>query len=155
MWLVSIQRSIGKAFAGIKKLTAQHKMHLYCIETSRVVTVGSHLVATWAREQHVTQSACLRNWDLLVCLEEGQGKGEQSGFLALSSRCGQEETTGGAWAELVLRCTGPRAVATVWTPPYLPPTHTWMTSLAAWPGPGSSSSSSLSLPVALGLRQLL
>lgn len=46
LWLVSIQWSMGEAFAGIKKLTAQHKMHLYCIEMSHVVMVGSHLVAT-------------------------------------------------------------------------------------------------------------
>lgn len=49
LWLVSIQWSMGKAFAGTKKLTAQHKMHLYGIETFCVVMVGSrgHVGSSW------------------------------------------------------------------------------------------------------------
>lgn len=46
LFLVSIPWSMGKAFAGIKKLTAEHKIQLSCIETSHVVMVGSDLVAT-------------------------------------------------------------------------------------------------------------
>lgn len=94
-----------------ENLAVQHKMRFYWVETSRIETVGSHRVAARAREQPVSQPACLHNWDLMVCSEEGQGGGEQPGSPALSRRCGQEETTGGAWAELVLRCMVPRAEA--------------------------------------------
>lgn len=111
VWVASTHWSLAKAFAGIKNLTLQHKMSFYCIETSHIETVGSHLVATRACEHPMSQPACLHNWDLIVCLEEGQGGGEQPGSLALSRRCGQEEATGGAWAELMLRCMGPRAEA--------------------------------------------
>lgn len=112
VWVASTHRSPGKTFFfPWENLTVQHKMRFYWVETSRIETVGSHRVAARAREQPVSQPACLHNWDLMVCSEEGQGSGEQPGSPALSRRCGQEETTGGAWAELVLRCMVPRAEA--------------------------------------------
>lgn len=76
VWVASTHWSLGKAFAGIRKLSVQHKMCFYCIETSRIETVGSHPVATWPCEQPMSQPACLHNWDLIVCSEEGQGGGE-------------------------------------------------------------------------------
>lgn len=142
LWLVSIQWSMEKAFAGIKNLTAEHKIHLYCIETSPCCNGGlwscSHVSSLW-----VNLHACIIG-SFLFAWRKGKAR-VSSQFLALSCRCGQEVTTGGAWAELVLRCMGPRAEATVWTPPCISPAHTWMTSLAAWPGPGSSSCLSLGL----------
>lgn len=111
VWVASTHWSLGKAFAGIKNLTGQHKMRFYCVETSHIETVGLHLVASRAREPPLSQATCLRNWNLIVFSEEGQGGGKQPGSPSLPRRCGQEETTGGAWAELVLRCMGPRAEA--------------------------------------------
>lgn len=110
VWVVSTLQSPGKAFAGIQNLTVPHKMCFYC--------TGSSLIEQWlsscshlAHEQPISQRACLHNWDLLVCWKEGQGSGELPGSTALLLRCGQEETTGRAQAELVLRCMGPRAEA--------------------------------------------
>lgn len=59
----------------------------------------------------MSQPVRLHNWDLTVCLKEGQDGGEQPGSAGLSCRCVREETTRGAWSELVVRRMGPREEA--------------------------------------------
>lgn len=140
VWVVSTCWSPGKAFAGIKNLTAWHKMCLYCVETSQIETVGPHLtVCRHVSNPWVNPRVCLIGTLLFVWRKGKVVASSQAPWLCCTGADKRKllEELGQSW-RWGAWCLGQRRTCEPLPASLLLPTS-WMTSSAAWPGLGSSS----------------